>query len=47
MERAHFQRRRDEHLAEAEAERKIFVNEDANWSYSSSEGSVDEVEEEA
>ena len=43
-ERADFRRRRDELLAEAEAEHDMFVDEDDNWSDS---GSVDGLEKEA
>ena len=43
-ERADFRRRRDELLAEAEAEHDMFVDEDDNWFDS---GSVDGLEKEA
>ena len=46
-ERANFRRRRDELLAEAKAERDMFVNENDNQSDSSNEGSVDGPEEDA
>ena len=45
MERANFWHRHDELLAEAKAERDMFVNKNDNQSDSSNEGSVDGPEE--